>query len=119
MEEPGRLHGVAKSWTGLSDFIQTNTPGNKLTQKESMDSGMMLITLAGPRQSILFAGYKQVKQLVLIPEENMGCSSFTHAPPPPLRIHLGWLSSGPALSLICAPRATHQAAGYNVSAASV
>ena len=23
MEEPGRLHGVAKSWTGLSDFIFT------------------------------------------------------------------------------------------------
>ena len=24
MEEPGRLHGVAKSWTGLSDFIFTS-----------------------------------------------------------------------------------------------
>ena len=30
-------------------------PGNKLTQKDSADSGVQLITLADPRQSLLLA----------------------------------------------------------------
>ena len=36
-------------------LLSPNTPGNKLTQKDSVDRGMQFITPAGPRQSFLFS----------------------------------------------------------------
>ena len=42
---------VVKSYLEL---LQPNTLGNKLTQKEIMDSGMKFIILASSRQNILF-----------------------------------------------------------------
>ena len=36
-------------------LLQPRVPGNKLTQKDSADSGVQFITLAGPRQSLLLA----------------------------------------------------------------
>ena len=36
-------------------LLQPRVPGNKLTQKDNADSGVQLITPAGPRQSLLLA----------------------------------------------------------------
>ena len=36
-------------------FLQPHVPGNKLTQKDNANNGVQFITLAGPRQSLLFA----------------------------------------------------------------
>ena len=41
--------------TIAEQVLQPHIPGNKLTQKDSADSGGQLITPAGPRQSLLLA----------------------------------------------------------------
>ena len=51
---------VVKSYLEL---LQPNTLGNKLSQKEIMDSGMKFIILAGSRQNILF---RQGPQLTFV-----------------------------------------------------
>ena len=37
------------------EMQESRIPGNKLTQKDNADSGVKVITLAGPRQSLLLA----------------------------------------------------------------
>ena len=44
------------SITTLVKGLQPCIPGNKLTQKDNADSGVQLITPAGPRQSPLSQG---------------------------------------------------------------
>ena len=48
----GQSVGASASATVL---LQPRIPGNKLTQKDNADSGVQLITSAGPRQSFLLA----------------------------------------------------------------
>ena len=43
------------SITTLVKGLQPCIPGNKLTQKDNADSGVQLITPAGPRRSLLLA----------------------------------------------------------------
>ena len=39
----------------IVSLLKPHVPGNKLTQKDNEDSGVQLITPAGPRQSLLLA----------------------------------------------------------------
>ena len=39
----------------MLDSLQPNVPGSKLTQKDSVDSGVQFITPVGPRPSFLFS----------------------------------------------------------------
>ena len=48
------LNYVRLCWV-LVTLLQPRVPRNKLTQKDNADSGVQLITLAGPRQSLLLA----------------------------------------------------------------
>ena len=39
----------------MHQMLQPRVPGNKLTQRDSAESGVQLITPAGPRRSLLLA----------------------------------------------------------------
>ena len=41
--------------TGILRMLWPRVPGNKLTQKDNVDSVVQFITLAGPKQSLLLA----------------------------------------------------------------
>ena len=53
--EPTCSTACALQWEKPLRLLQPNPPGNKLTQKDSVDSGVQFITLVGPRQSFLFS----------------------------------------------------------------
>ena len=44
----------------MHQMLQPRVPGNKLTQRDSADSGVQFITPAGPRQSPLSQGPRPV-----------------------------------------------------------
>ena len=48
------LEKLSPHWLPAA-VLQPRVPGNKLTQKDSADSGVQCITPAGPRQSLLLA----------------------------------------------------------------
>ena len=61
MEKPTRLPLITFCvvCVGINQYffavLWPRIPGNKLTQKDNPDSGVQFITLAGPRQSLLFS----------------------------------------------------------------
>ena len=66
-------------------ILQTHAPGNKLTQKDSVDSGVQFITLVGLRQSFLFS---QGPRLTFV--KTLDTLSVLRKPTSPNSLNLGW-----------------------------
>ena len=66
------------SWFGFVLLLLPCVLGNKLTQKDSADSGVQFITPAGPRQSFLLA--KDPDQGPYIPLYTLSVPAQTHLP---------------------------------------
>ena len=66
-------------------ILQTHAPGNKLTQKDSVDSGVQFITPVGLRQSFLFS---QGPWLTFV--KTLYTLSVLRKPTSPNSLNLGW-----------------------------
>ena len=83
--EPTCPTACALQWEKPLWLVQPNPPGNKLTQKDSVDSGVQFITPMGPRQTFLFSQGPQptfVKTLYTL--------RVLLKPTPPNSLNLAW-----------------------------